>query len=218
MKKTIFTLAGLLLLPFSVLLAVILVKALSNWGVIGKEQFLFIGGFFAYFFIHVLLYKPLFAHVMSHEITHMLWALIFGKKVKSLHVSHHSGSVVVDKTNFFISLAPYFFPFYTFLILIIYFLVQEKFLPYVLFFLGASLSFHLCLTFYSLQQKQTDFKDFGSIFSLSFIFFMNLIVLTVLLAVIFPSKVNLKLITLDLFENIKGFVTILSQLFHNRTS
>jgi len=116
-------------------------------------------------------------HVMAHELTHAFWATLFGGRVKSLNVSHEGGSVTMEKSNFLVVLAPYFFPFYTVLALLIYIIVDVKYVDYILFLIGFTYSFHLALTLYSLRQKQTDIRECGLLFSLMFIYLANLLIL-----------------------------------------
>jgi hypothetical protein len=145
-------------------------------------------GFIAYLMIHFLLYKPVFMHVMAHEITHALWALPFGGRTKKLEVSKEGGRVLISKSNFLISLAPYFFPLYALFFTLIFFIADQKYRAVVAFFVGASLSFHIALTLFSLRSNQSDFHaDSNIIFSLTFIYFMNILVIAGILAILSPK-------------------------------
>src|SRR5438093_4529543 len=62
--------------------------------------------------IYLLLPRPMWIYVFGHELTHALWVWLFGGSVKKFKATSSGGHVVVDKTNFLISLAPYFFPLY----------------------------------------------------------------------------------------------------------
>jgi hypothetical protein len=123
-------------------------------------------------------------HVMAHELTHAFWAALFGGKVKALSVSPEGGSVTMDKANFFVVLAPYFFPFYTVIALLIYVIADQKYIDFIVFLIGLTYSFHLALTLYSLKQKQTDLKESGVIFSLAFIYFFNLLIFSGIIALV----------------------------------
>jgi len=145
-------------------------------------------GFIAYLMIHFLLYKPVFMHVMAHEITHALWALPFGGRTKKLEVSKEGGRVLISKSNFLISLAPYFFPLYALFFTLIFFIADQKYRAIVAFFVGASLSFHIALTLFSLRSNQSDFHaDSNIVFSLTFIYFMNILVIAGILAILSPK-------------------------------
>jgi hypothetical protein len=122
-------------------------------------------------------------HVMAHELTHILWAFLFGGQAKEMKVSVNGGRVLINRTNFIITLAPYFFPLYTFLCIGVYLMAKDQFLPYIAFFIGASLAFHIALTLFSMRASQSDFyEDSNVFFSLSFVFIMNLIVIAFVLS------------------------------------
>jgi hypothetical protein len=210
MKKII----SIFLIIITVLLAISgfinIVKILSNFSINSKIELMFVLGFVLYLFIHFLFYKPVFIHVMTHELTHLFWAYIFGGRAKKLEVSHNGGRVLINKTNFLISLAPYFFPLYTFCFIIIYLIARVEFLPYIAFFIGASLSFHIALTLYSLKTNQSDFtEDSNVFFSIAFIFLMNVIIIALVLSLL-SSKVNFLNF---IMETLKGSVTIVYDIF-----
>src|SRR5215475_12752418 len=66
--------------------------------------------------IFLLLPKPMWVYVFGHELTHALWAWLFGGRVKQFKATSQGGHVVVTKSNFLIALAPYFFPLYAVLV------------------------------------------------------------------------------------------------------
>jgi len=154
-------------------------------------QLAFITGAGVYFVMHLLLWKPIFMHVMGHELTHAFWAVILGGRIKSLLVSREGGQVTLSKTNFFIALAPYFFPLYTFLLLPIYFIAAPKFYTVLAFFIGFTLAFHVALTFHSLRDQQSDIIQVGAFFSLSFVYLMNLLVVVIVFSVIVPEVITI---------------------------
>ena len=65
-------------------------------------------------------------YVYGHELTHVLWTWAMGGRVKKFKASSTGGQVVVTKTNFLIALAPYFFPLYAVLVVLV-FLVLDRF-------------------------------------------------------------------------------------------
>ena len=197
---------GILLVPLCVAFTISISHSISKWDFTEKSQLIFFGGVLTYFVLHLLFLRPVFVHVIGHEMTHALWALVFGGRVKSMEVSSEGGNVVVDKTNFIITLAPYFFPIYTIILIALYFLIKPEYLPYIVFFIGFTWSFHIMLTIYSLRVKQTDFKESGFLFSLTFVYLMNIFILSLILALISPN-------TIKLDEFLKDGIHILSQLF-----
>jgi hypothetical protein len=179
-----------LLLP-NLLATLVFLNHLARFTFSTPTQLAMVTGAGVYFVMHLLLWKPIFMHVMGHELTHAFWAVVLGGKIKSLLVSREGGQVTLSKTNFFIALAPYFFPLYTFLILPIYFVAAAKFYPVLSFFIGFSLAFHFALTVHSLKDQQSDIAQVGTFFSLSFVYLMNVIVLVIVLAVVTPEVIGL---------------------------
>lgn len=130
--------------------------------------------------IFLLLPKPMWIYVLGHELTHALWAWLFGGEVKKMKVTSAGGHVVISKTNFLITLAPYFFPLYV--VLVIGGFALGRWLwgwPLVYFHLviGAAYAFHVTLTVHVLQTSQSDITSQGYLFSAVVIFLGNVCVL-----------------------------------------
>ena len=132
--------------------------------------------------IFLLLPKPMWIYVFGHELTHALWAWLFGGQVKKMKVSSSGGHVVVSKTNFFITLAPYFFPFYAALVIAVFaighlFWDWCGYLVWFHLFVGAAYAFHVTLTWQVLKTRQSDITSQGWLFSAVIIFLGNVSVL-----------------------------------------
>jgi hypothetical protein len=134
--------------------------------------------------IYLLLPKPMWVYVFGHELTHALWAWLMGGRVKKFKASSKGGHVVVTKSNFVIALAPYFFPLYAFLVVLLF--VAGHWLwnwqHYVAWFhllLGAAYAFHITLTGFILQTRQSDITEHGYLFSAVIIFLGNIFILLV---------------------------------------
>lgn len=141
-----------------------------------------IGGAACWLVVFFLLPKPMWVYVLGHELTHAVWTWLFGGRVKKLKVRSKGGHVIISKTNFLIALAPYFFPLYALLVVVVYLIGHLLFNwhPYRVWFhflLGAAYSFHLTLTFYVLRTRQSDITDHGYLFSGVIILLGNLTVL-----------------------------------------
>ena len=52
-------------------------------------------------------------YVFGHELTHALWVWLMGGRVSRFRVGRDGGHIVTDRNNFWIALAPYFFPLYS---------------------------------------------------------------------------------------------------------
>ena len=144
---------------------------LTFWGLVG--------GFVLWVFIYCLLPRPVRSYVLAHELTHALWGALMGARVSDLKVTGKGGSVRLSKTNFLIVLAPYFFPLYTVLVILGYYLLQARFdlryyTPFWLALVGFTWGFHLTFTLSMLRQNQSDIEEGGKVFSYAVIMLFSL--------------------------------------------
>lgn len=118
-------------------------------------------------------------YVLGHELTHALWTVLFGGKASGLKVSARGGSVRVSKNNFWITLAPYFFPLYTFVVALAWLLsawlfpAVKPYSPIFVFWIGMTWSFHLTFTLRFLAYNQPDVREHGRLFSYALIYALN---------------------------------------------
>jgi hypothetical protein len=142
-------------------------------------------------------------YVLGHELTHAVWGIAFGAKVSNLKVRDGGGSVMLTKSNVWITLAPYFFPFWTaivalialFVRLIMYFVNPDAPFPVPwlwMFAVGFSWCFHACFTIRSLMQPQPDVQEYGRIFSWTLILVCN--ILGVLLWILCTTDVSVAVV------------------------
>jgi len=134
--------------------------------------------------IYLLLPKPMWIYVFGHELTHALWTWLLGGRVKKFKASRQGGHVVVTKSNFLIALAPYFFPLYAILVVLLFLGGHRiwNWRHYLVWFhllLGAAYGFHLTLTWHILRNEQSDIADQGYLFSAVVIFLGNAAVLLI---------------------------------------
>jgi hypothetical protein len=112
----------------------------------------------------------------------------------SFHASDRGGRVTITKSNFVITLAPYFFPLYTFVALLFYWLAGAADVRgaegWLVFFSGATYSFHLALTLAFLRTDQDDIKEQGALFSYPLIYLFNMIFVAFLLRVLMTENMN----------------------------
>jgi len=182
MKKFFLFIIGLLILPLCVAMTWTVLDVLRNADSRGSMFSLESGclalGYGVWILCWFFLPQPVRVYILGHELTHALWAILFGGKAKNLSITPSGGSVKVTKSNVWITLAPYFFPFYT-MILIGIFLLVKLFMgsvPYPLvwlFFLGFTWAFHFTFTLQSLLTSQPDIQEYGSLFSYSLIYLLN---------------------------------------------
>ncbi len=155
------------------------------------EALSLLGGIAAFALAWTALSHPVRAYVLGHELTHVLWGLLFFSRPSDLTVTASGGSVKLSKTNLLITLAPYFFPFYTFVVIVCA-LVTAAFLrplpclPLWLFLIGFTWAFHVLFTVETLGRRQPDVKAYGRVFSWTFIFLVNVVLVLVWLAATTP--------------------------------
>jgi len=130
--------------------------------------------------IFLLLPTPMWLYVLGHELTHALWTWLFGGQVKKMKVKSSGGHVVISKTNFLIALAPYFFPLYAVLVILVFALGHLIWNWHQVYFhlaVGAAYAFHVTLTVHVLRTEQSDITGQGWLFSGVVIFLGNVGVL-----------------------------------------
>jgi hypothetical protein len=178
-KKIKKILLGVGLVPFCLGYTWQLAATLATVRYQANAPYYFIAGGLLYLTIHLLFNKPILTYVVGHELTHAFFAVLFGGSVKSFHANSRGGRVTVTKSNFIITLAPYFFPLYTFLVLVLYGLaravdVRGAIIDALIFLSGATFAFHLMLTIVFLQADQKDIREQGAIFSYPLIYLFNI--------------------------------------------
>jgi len=149
--------------------------------------------------LHFYLPRNRFFYVLAHELSHALAALASGVKVRKINVGKKGGFVTMNDSNTFISLAPYFIPFYALAAGLAYGVASffRDMSPYRPLFTGATgffLAFHLLNTGDVLTGPvQSDLKKAGGIFfSLSMVLLLNSLCLALALKLIFPDLISLK--------------------------
>ena len=148
----------------------------------------FVGGYALWLAVFAVLPKPMRTYVLGHELTHAVWALMMGARVSGLRVRKTGGQVRTSKSNWYIALAPYFFPFYAMLFMIVFFLAcaiwdLAAYLWVLFFLVGLGWSFHITFTLMMLLTvKQPDVQSQGVVFSAVVIYGMNLLIMALMMA------------------------------------
>jgi hypothetical protein len=184
MPKWVKLVIAILLLPTCIGAASALSRVISAAGNAHTFWVALIGGAACWLTVFLLLPKPMLVYVFGHELTHALWTWMCGGRVKRFKASASGGHVILTKSNFLIALAPYFFPLYAVLVILIFVVGHwiwnwQRFLPWFHFFTGAAYAFHVTLTWHILQTRQSDITDQGYVFSGVVIWLGNILVLLV---------------------------------------
>ena len=118
-----------------------------------------------------------------------------GSSIFRIHVAKDHGSVELSKSNFLITLAPYFFPLYTVLSVLTYYVVTiffnvEEYFLFLLGVVGFTWGFHLTFTLSALSIHQPDIKEHGHLFSYSVIYFVNVIGIALWIVMVSPVSLD----------------------------
>jgi hypothetical protein len=199
------------LLPVCAGAAMALWKVLRASGTADTTWIPFLGGAACWCVIFFLLPKPMWIYVFGHELTHALWTWLFRGKVQRMKVTSSGGHVVVSKTNFLITLAPYFFPLYAAIVIAVFALGHliwnwQTYFVYFDLLLGAAYAFHVTLTFHTLQTRQSDITSQGYLFSAVVIFLGN--------ASILLFGIPLLTAKVGLLDAASSFFNCTGQVFH----
>ena len=153
--------------------------------------------------------RPVLVYVFGHELTHAFWVLLMGGRVSRFRVGREGGHIMTTRSNFWIALAPYFFPLYSILaiagfgLLSLFFNMQ----PYgrLLYgVIGVTWAFHFTFTCWMIPKNQSDLRDQGTFFSLVVIYLMNLLLLCAMLILASP-RITFASFGVDLAKNISNF-------------
>lgn len=189
-------LIGVLLLPlcFAVSRAFVDVLRLAQPSSAGPAILWLGGGLVIWLIVYFAMPRPVRAYVLAHELSHAVWGLAMGARVSKLNVNAGGGSVNLSKSNFLIALAPYFFPLYTVLLLLVHavlgwFYNLERYEPFWLAMVGLTWCFHLTFTLSALLREQPDITEHGRLFSYSVIYLFNVAGIVLWLVAVTPASV-----------------------------
>jgi hypothetical protein len=181
-RKRIKTGVAILLLPFCFGTAEAVFRLIQSSGHAETVWVALIAGMACWLVIYLSLPKPMWVYVFGHELTHAIWTWLLGGKVKGFKATAKGGHVVVSRSNFVVALAPYFFPLYAVLILVLFAAGHrvwgwERYLVWFHLVLGAAYAFHVTLTGWVIRTRQSDIVDQGYLFSAVVIWLGNAAVL-----------------------------------------
>lgn len=210
------TIIALLLLPVCVGAGQALARVVQVSGGADTTWVPLLAGAACWVVIYLLLPKPMWIYVFGHELTHALWTWIFGGDVKKFKATAQGGHVVVTKSNFVIALAPYFFPLYAVIVIAIFALGNlawgwRHYLVWFHLLVGAAYAFHITLTAFVLQTRQSDITAHGYLFSAVVIYLGNVSVLLIGIPLL-AAKVDLPTAMRWWFEGTSAVIHWLGKL------
>ena len=212
---------SILAIPFVVSASYSLYHEIGKIYSVDSNQWYFLLGIVVYLIIHTVLFKPNIVYIFGHELTHALAMFVSAGKVKSFKVSKKGGEVKGTKANLFISLAPYFFPTYTLVIILIWYIARQiwdirDFIGVFLFAVGLTLTFHFVMTVEFLKTKQPDLVKSGYLFSIVLIYLINLSIAALILNLVFIDF-SFKNYAINAYDVGKGmYLWLFKQMFSLR--
>ncbi len=160
----------------------------------------------AYLALHKPLSKSGYLYVAAHELSHALAAVLSGVKIKKISVNRRGGYVLLNASNAFITLAPYFVPFYALTAALTYFAAGyfmdvRPARPWFLALIGFLLSFHALSTAEILAGPlQSDIKKAGGrAFSYTMITALNSLAAALIIKLLFPGLLSLRAYLAEIF-------------------
>ena len=182
----------------------------------GEEFWFFSLGAILWLIAFFGLPRPMVIYVFGHELTHALWVVLMGGRVSRFRVTRDGGHIVTDRNNFWIALAPYFFPLYSLIAIAVYgilglFLNVQPYGRLLYAVIGATWAFHFTFTCWMIPKKQTDLTDHGTFFSLVVIYLMNLALLSVMV-VLASFQITFADFGREFVSNVDKFASWISNL------
>lgn len=144
----------------------------------------------------------------THELTHIVVAIIFFRKVHSFHAEEEKGVVHTSgSANGMIApmaLAPYCLPVYTFLLLTVRCLLNLHTMWIYDIVIGITMSFHVNCFMHQTGNYQTDINQYPLLFSYLFIYTARLVNICIIIVAFFPS-----------YNVFTSFLRYVTQLYEN---
>jgi len=215
------TILAILIMPmiFAVVISYSQLSILIKYNL--KTSLFFFSGFVAYFLIHFNKSTSRFInyiYVFSHEITHTIFAIFSGNRVKKIKISSRNGYVSFEgKTNIVTAISPYIFPFYNIITAIIYLIARKYYSGDIsnIFILaqGFFLSFHIINTIDAISLNQKDFKEGGGRFLSTVIIILFNLIFTAIIINVIVSKNN-EIIYSFIKSCLNYYVMIIKNIFY----
>lgn len=191
----------------AITLIIMLWRAVARMGFLRSEEFIFFAfGGVLWALAYLAGVRPVTAYVFGHELSHLFTARLFGGRIFGWDYSAEGGYVETDKSNTWITLAPYLIPFYTLVIMLLFGILglaldmqqahdlhlwkltvhlKPSRLLYAL--VGFTWWFHATYTVKTVVAEQGDLKRNGEFFSMMLIFLINAFLLIALFLASSPS-------------------------------
>lgn len=154
-----------------------------------------------------------FLATFEHELTHNLFAILTFNKPTGFHVNRDGSGLFQyrGRGNILITLGPYFFQTFSFMILPLYLVIMPKYHVYFFVLLGILTGYHSSSTIKEFGFRQPDIRKNGILFSTILVLFLNIISFGILLAFVIGNWQGIGEFLVggmrDLFEIVKVFLS-----------
>lgn len=219
LKKILQFSIGIIAVPLVIPATHAFFNEVSNISFLGEsEQPYFLWGIAAYVILHLFFFKPRYVYNLGHECMHVLASWLSFGRAGNMKVSGEGGSVETTKSNFFISLSPYFVPLYTILAALAYFGLSKiteitNYTPHFIFAIGFTLAMHIVLTVEALKVAQPDLLKTGYLFSLAVIYVLNIAITAFIISLVFTGFSFTEMVLQFCVETKALYITIFNQMF-----
>jgi hypothetical protein len=120
-----------------------------------------------------------FFHVFEHEVTHLVTGLVFFIQPRQLVASESGGRMEMYGNNFIVSLAPYFVPLFSLVLMALMPLLDSTVSVYACGVLGFATGYHVITNLQEFSLQQPDIRSHGLVFSTLICLLGNVIALGV---------------------------------------
>ena len=156
--------------------------------------------------------KGSFLATFEHELTHNLFAILTFNKPTGFHVNRDGSGLFQyrGRGNILITLGPYFFQTFSFLLLPLYLVIIPDYYAYFFGLLGILTGYHTSSTIKEFRFRQPDIRKNGILYSTILVVFLNIISYGILFSFVAGRWVGIKDF---LVSGILDFVGIVKSLF-----
>jgi len=146
---------------------------------------------------------------IEHELTHTLFALLTFHKIVDFKASNSSGGYMqysgVGNGNWLITIAPYFFPTFSMIVIGFLYFAQSQYYFYITILLGYSISYHIHSTWTETDNNQPDIQEVGLTFAWLFLPSANMLALITIISAIPYDRFDF----IDIIHKLYNYILII---------
>ena len=132
--------------------------------------------------------------VIEHELTHTIFALLTFHTIHDFRATKigvgYVGYSGAGNGNWLISIAPYFFPTFSIIVIAFLYLAQAQYYPFLMMLLGYTFLYHIHSTIYETHHRQPDLQKVGLWFAYAFLPAANLLAIVAIISAIPNDRIE----------------------------